>query len=171
MKLSRIISTLLTASMLFTSTAAFSQSVPSPDPEPEDTIAKIAPLKKGHVAPFAGVLFSPKAAATVITEYETFDQRIKVEVDKVIKTESAKRHFEVNEANSKCITSKTLLQADIDAKASEIKRLNIDLIAAKKDAANAIANAPSRLLWTGIGVAAGAATAILITFAVTQATK
>jgi len=171
MKLNRVISTLLVASMTLTSSTAFTQSVPSPDPEPEDVIAKIAPLKKGHVAPFAGVLFSPKATATVITEYETFDQRIKVEIDKVIKTETAKRQFEVNEANSKCITSKTLLQADIDAKASEIKRLNTDLINARKDADDAIANAPSRLLWTGIGVAAGAATAILLTFAVTQATK
>jgi len=169
MKIKKLVSVVLTTSMLFSSTAAFAQksNVPSPEPDPEEQIAKISPMRKGNRAPFTGVLFSPRATATVVTEIETFDERMKIEIDKAVRDVTAKKQFELNELDSKCITAKTVLQADIDAKSSRIKQLSKDL----SDAQDAAANAPSRLLWAGIGVLAGAATAVLITFAVNQASK
>ena len=169
MKIKKFLAVMLAASMFYSSTAAFAQksSVPSPDPDPEEQIAKISPMRKGNRAPFTGVLFSPRATATVVTEIETFEERMKIEIDKAVRDATAKKQFELNETDSKCTTAKTILQADIDAKSSRIKQLSKDL----SDAQDAAANAPSRLLWTGIGVLAGAATAVLITFAVNQASK
>lgn len=169
MKLKKITATALAVSIICSSTILFAQnsSVPSPDPDPEDQIARISPMRKGYPAPFTGVLFSPRATATVITELESFDERMKIEIGKAVRDVDAKKQFEISEIESKCTTAKTVLQADIDAKSARIKQLNKDLL----DAQAAAANAPSRLLWVGIGVFAGAVTAVLITFAVNQASK
>ena len=141
--------------------------VPSPEPDEQDQVSKISPMRMGDTAPFSGVLFSPKATATVITEIETFDERMRLEVDKAVRDVIAKKQYEINETTSKCTTEKSVLQADIDAKSKHITKLTKDLEIAQ----NEIANAPSRLVWAGVGVAIGAATAILITFAVNQASK
>ena len=61
----------------------------------------------------------------------------------------------------------TILQADINTKSKQLISLTKDL----QNAQNTAANAPSRLVWAGIGIFAGAATVILITFAVNQASK
>ena len=166
MNFKRAISLGTCLSLIFSTTKLHAQS-PSPEPDPQETISKISPMRQGDVAPFTGVLFSPKATATIITEFETFDERMKLEVDKAVRDTIAKKQFEINEVSSKCTTDKTVLQADITAKSKQITKLSEDLQVAQ----NAAANAPSRLVWTGIGVAVGAATAILITFAVNQASK
>lgn len=166
------LSAILAISLTLTPITAIAKepvNIPSPDPDTE--VARISPMRKGHAAPFTGVLFSPKATATVLEEIQTFNERMKIEVDKAVKDLSAKKQFELDEATSRCTTAKTVLQADIDAKDARIKSLTKDLKDAEDAKRDAIENSPSRLLWAGLGVAAGAATAILITFAVNQASK
>jgi len=164
--LKKLIAIVLTATVLCTSTSASAQKSSTISPEADQT-ARISPLRKGNPAPFTGVLFSPKATATVIAELESFDEKMKIEVDKAVRDVISKKQFELNESESRCITSKTILQAEIDTKSARIKRLSKDVA----DAQSAAANPPSRVLWAGLGVIVGAVTTVLITFAVNQASK
>ena len=166
MNLRKFISLCICNCLFLSSVAAYAE-IPSPDPDPQELISKISPMRQGDIAPFAGILFSPNATATIITEFETFDERTKLEIDKSVSDIISKKQFEINEINSKCITDKTILQADINTKSKKLISLTKDL----QNAQNTAANAPSRLVWTGIGIFAGAATVILITFAVNQASK
>lgn len=166
MNLNKFISWSTCISLILSSTTLRAE-IPSPEPDPQELISKISPMGKGDTAPFSGILFSPKATATIISEIESFDERIKLEINKAVSDTIAKKQFELNEVSSKCTTDKAVMQAEINAKSKRITKLTEDLQVAQ----NAAANAPSRLLWAGIGVVAGAATAILITFAVNQASK
>jgi len=154
-------------SCLFISSTTVHAEIPSPEPDPQELISRISPMRQGDIAPFSGILFSPKATATIVAEFESFDERMKIEVDKAVSDINSKKQFEINEISSKCTTEKTILQADINSKTKQITKLTEDLQIAQ----NALSNSPSRLVWAGIGVAVGAVTAILITFAVNQASK
>lgn len=142
------------------------ESILSPEPE-EDLKPRISPMRTDDIAPFSGILFSPRATATIITELETVNQKIAIEVNKAVKDATAKKQFEIDEINSKCITSKSTLQATINANEKRIMQLRKDL----KDAQDIANNSPSRLLWASLGVGTGVALTILITFAVNQSTK
>ena len=167
MNLKKLTTLVLLAVLLCSSTSAFAQKPNIPSPDPDDQVAKISPMRKGDSAPFTGVLFSPRATATLIAELEAFNERIKIEVGKAMSDQIAKNQFNLNESESKFTTFKLIQQADIDTKTLRIKQLSKDL----SDAQNAAANAPSRFLWAGLGAVVGVATTVLITFAVNQASK
>lgn len=170
MKFQKTTSLILSIILILTSKNVFSQqklNVPSPDPDPVQKNAQISPMSKGRVAPFTGVLFSTKATAVVISEIESVNDKIKIEIDKAVSDLTAKNQFQVSELENRCATEKSISQAEINSKIARINQLTDELKTARKEAADS----PSRLLWAGIGVAAGAATAILITFAVNQASK
>lgn len=135
------------------------------DPLPEVTgPAVITPLQKSQPAPFAGILFSPRAAAVVGTEVLNFPQRLSIEVEKAVKDIEAKKQFEYNELNTVCVSDKTQMQARIDANQKRINVLEKDL----QDAQDAV---PNRWAWFGLGAAAGVAVTVGTVFVVLESTK
>lgn len=124
----------------------------------------ITPVQKGQPAPFAGILFSPRAAAVVGTEIASHPEKLKIEVDAAVKKAEAQKDFKYNELNTTCTSDKSQLQARIEANEKRIKIL-------EKDLQDAIDDAPNRFVWLGIGAGAGIALTVVTVFAVSQATK
>lgn len=87
----------------------------------------ITPLNKGQVSPYAGVLFSPEASAYIITELESFPERIKIEVDAATATAESNKNFKINEITIQCKTDKELLQASLDAQKKNILLYEADI--------------------------------------------
>lgn len=153
------------------STSAPSASVPSPDPPPASPSAStfvdpamIAPLQQGQAAPFPGILFSPRAAATVATEISTMKERIKIEVDAAVRYAEAQKDYKYNELNTSYVSDKSRYIATIDANEKRIKLLETDLSKTRSEMPNAT-------LWFGVGTGVGVLATVLTVFAVSQASK
>lgn len=141
---------------------------PPPAPGEPDVGAAISPMKKGQVAPFTGILLSPRATAVLITQINTMQDQIKVEVDHARAEEQARCDFRVNETTTKLETDKKILQAQLtDAS----KRVNI-LTAQLKTEED---NRPNMPLWAGLsaalGVVVGVGLSALTVFAMGAAAK
>ena len=124
----------------------------------------LSPLSKGQPAPFPGVLFSPRAAASVVTDVSTVKDKIKIEVDSAVKAVESKKDFAFNELNTTCAADKARASASLEANVKRIALLEKDLQEAKK-------SAPNRGLWFGLGAAGGVVVSILVTITVVQLTK
>jgi hypothetical protein len=139
----------------------------SPDPQapttPQDP-AVIAPLKQGQPAPFPGILFSPRAAASVATDLSTAKERTQIEVEVAVRSSEAKKDFKYNELNILYASDKSRAEATNEANLKRIQLLETELKKAQD-------SAPDRTLWFGIGAGAGVIVTVLTVFAVTQATK
>jgi len=133
--------------------------------------AAISPLKKGQSAPFAGVLLTPKAVATIITELGTIKEKIAIEVESASKTIEAKKNFELSESKTNCNSDKKIIQAVVDEKLSRIKILE-DEFKKSEDALKQSQDAtPSRALWMSVGFVGGVVVTVITVFAVSQAVK
>lgn len=133
--------------------------------------AAISPLKKGQSAPFAGVLLTPKAVATIITELGTIKEKIAIEVKSSSNTIEAKKNFELAELKTSCNSDKKIIQAVVDEKLSRIKNLEA-VIKKSEDALRQSQDAaPSRTLWLGVGFVGGVVVSVITVFAVSQAVK
>ncbi len=125
-------------------------------------------MRKGQIAPFTGVLLSPRALATVVAELNAIQDRIKIEVDLAVGIAEAQCDFEVAETENRLGTDKRILQAQLNENQKRIAILNEQL---KKEEDNRT-NAP---LWIGLGVGggfvAGVAVTVLVAFAVNSASK
>ena len=146
-------------------------STPSPDsPAPPKTFLSpddpgmISPLLKDQKAPFPGILFSPRAAASMSTDISTMKDKVKIEVDAAVHTAEAKKDFLYNELKIQCVSDRSRLEANIDANQKKIQILEADL---KK----AIDATPSRSTWFGIGAASGIVFTLATAFAVSRLTK
>jgi hypothetical protein len=183
MNIQKIVSTILLACML-TPRVALAQGAPSPDPDPptivkeplpspsllpgeKDPGAAISPMKKGQRAPFTGVLLSPEASANVIVEFETFQERMRLEVDKAIKQEQADCQKKVSDLDAKSVADKKILKANVDEKGRTITNLNAEIKKLKDEKATEWA--PTT--WMGIGTAGGILLTVLTAFAISKATQ
>jgi len=182
MKIRKIISTTLLVSML-TPQVALAQGVPSPDPDPpaakeplptpnlipgeKDPGLAISPMRKGQRAPFTGVLLSPEASANIIIEFETFQERIRLDVNKAIKQEQADCQKTMSDLAAKAAADKKILQANIDQKGRTISDLNVEVKKLKEEKATEW----SPTAWIGIGAAGGILVTVLTAFAISKATK
>lgn len=147
--------------------SAWAQTPPRiPSPEPDEK-AQIAPVFKGDRSPFTGVVFSTRATATVIAEIDSFHERIAAEVRKAQRDAEAQKKFEISELEAKTTREKSIIRSELEAEQKHSKKLKDDV----KRLEDEVSNAPSRLLWTGLGVAGGVLVTVLITFAVNQASK
>lgn len=131
----------------------------------------ISPLRKKQRAPFVGILFTPRAAATLITEVELINDKIAIEVKKAVDDVTAKKDFEHKEAATKCTTDKKVLQASVETADARIQQLEGELKRAEKATADAIAAAPKRSTWTTLGFVGGVVVTVATVFAVNQASK
>lgn len=176
----KIISHLLLSAML-TSEIGFAD-VPSPEPEEKISIGiitlppqqlqpgepdpgrAISPMKKGQKAPFTGVLLSPRAVSEIIVEFESFDEKLHLEITRAINQEQASCDKKVNDLTAKTTAIQKELQANLDASRRETDAFKTELKNVKDSQIN-----PYFLV--GAGVAGGIALTLLSTYAIVQITK
>jgi len=182
MNLKKLISILLLSSLILPSiataqesispevdpffTKGFTKSLPSTKllPGEKDPGNAISPMKRGQRAPFSGVLFSPSAVATTIVEFESFEERLHIEIMKSVAEERAAGDKRLSDANAIAVADKKVLQSNFDAAKREATAFKIEL----KDLKD---SQPNPYLWAGLGGAGGIVFTLLTVFAVTQITK
>lgn len=166
---------LLCCSLICQSSYSYAQSkiennlsIPSPDGENEEDVGKaLSPMKKGQKAPFTGVLFSSPAAAEIIVELESFQEKVQIEVDNAIKLQQINCKKEIDELKIKSSTDKKILETRIEGNLKVINNLNLELKKANEKAASGL---PS-FFWFGIGTVSGIAITVVTAYAISQATK
>lgn len=164
----KIISLLLAFSM-FLPTVSYAEGIvkiPTVQalPDESDVGDAVSPLKKGQKAPFTGVLFSPSAAATILTEITTFDERVKLEVENAKRICTAKCDFEKAEMSAHFDAERKVLIASSEEKSSRIQVLTSEITRLESEKTNPY-------LWTGVGVAGGTVVTLLTLFTINQVVK
>lgn len=154
------------SSLLFVSCLAHGGDIKQPTLSPD--LALVCPLAQGQQAPFSGVLLSVKASAMVIGEYGLLDERVRIEVDNATKIAEIKMNFELKEQESKFITERTTLQAQITARDEKISLLDRDLKKSEEDVKRLIEDTPNRAIWAGIGFVSGIVFTIATAYAIGQ---
>lgn len=145
------------------------QSLPLPQLQPgeKDPGIAISPMRRGQRAPFSGVLFSPRAVADVIVEFESFEERLHIEIMRTINEQQAECDKKLSDVENKLTTDKKILQANIDSKDKVIKELHGQIKILKDEQ-------ESRWhpgAWLGIGAASGIALTVLTAFAISKASQ
>lgn len=141
---------------------------PPPAPGESDVGAAISPVKKGQIAPFTGILLSPKATATIIANLNALQEQIKIDVDHMRAEEQVKCDFKVSETTIHLEADKKILQAQVD---EQNKRITIVTDQLKKEEVGR----PNTPLWvglgTGVGLIIGVGLSALTVYAVGHASK
>lgn len=163
----KISSILVSLSLLF-SQIAIAQDIeinPDPDPKEKSTTVKlppspqplpgepdvgdaISPMKKGQVAPFTGLLLSPSAVATIISDIQTQKDRTKLEVKRATSLLHANHEHEKAIIKIRNESDSRISQLRIDQQKKELDRLDSLLKKEREDRAN-----PAT--WVSIGVVGG----------------
>jgi len=184
MKFTKFVSTILLVSFLMPN-IALAQGTPSPDPDPAEKGVKgslpmpkllpgekdpglaLSPMKRSQRAPFTGVLLSPAAVADVIVEFESFEERLHIDVMRTIKEQQADCDKKLADTETKFNADKKILEANIGSKDRSIKTLQ-DQVKILKDEQNSRWPVGA---WIGVGAAGGVALTILTAFAISKATQ
>jgi hypothetical protein len=164
----KLIATTLLCCMTFSNTLKAEPIIKFPTvvkpPTELDLGNAISPIKKDQIAPFTGVLLSPGATSTIIVELSSIPDKVKLEVDRAVRTCLAEGEFAIKEAQSRYTADKVVLQASIDEK---LKRISVlEEVVKKQEAQKA-----DPYIWAGLGLASGIIVTIATAFAVTQVTK
>lgn len=130
----------------------------------QDVGSAVSPMKKDDRAPFTGVLLSPRAIATILSQFRNQKEQTKIEVDHAVSVERTQQEFKLAEVKTTLETDKKILESQLLARKKEINILDERL---KKEESSK-ANIP---LWTGIGVGGGIAVTVLTVFALSSASK
>lgn len=133
-----------------------------------DDLSLVCPLVQGQQAPFSGVLISSKATAMIVSEYDYFDERLKVEVENAIKVEQIRANFALKEQDSKFSTERTTLQAKIDSQDEKLKIFEKDLQKSEANVKLLVEEMPSRTTWFGIGLVTGIVFTIATAYSIGQ---
>jgi hypothetical protein len=117
-------------------------------PNAEKDLTAISPLRKSQIAPFTGVLLSPMAIATIISEIKFQQDKIDIEVKKAVTL--AKSEFDYNQQifENKCVADKKIIEASVEEKSKQIALLDSTL---KKE----LDSRPNPVMWSLLGLAAG----------------
>jgi len=130
--------------------------------------AAISPMRKGQAVPFTGVLLSPKATATIITQLKLFPDLLAIEVNKTRGEELARCNFRVSEVETRLEADKKILGAQLEERN---KHISILVEQGKQDEKNRV-NTP---VWVGLGATAGfvigAGLTVLTAYALNQSSK
>lgn len=169
----KFIASLLIGAQLSIAVPAFADPVvlpqpPVPIPGEVDVGAALSPMKKGQIAPFTGVLLSPKATATIVAQLNSLQEQINIEVEHARAEERARCDFRVSEQETTCTADKKVLQAQVESRDKQLQILNEQL---KKEQESR----PNTTLWVGLGVGGGfllgVALSALSVYAVNQSSK
>ena len=167
MNRNKVVAVFMTAAFTLSSVAAGQQHQESIQVQPTTSasgVVAISPLRKGQPAPFSGVLFTPRAAASVATEINTFRDRLKIETTSAVASAEAKKDFKYEEAAAACKADKGMLSATI---MSERERS----IFLEKEVQRLKDETPSKAMWVGAGALGGVTLTLLTVFAVSRAAK
>lgn len=139
---------------------------PSPELQPgePDVGAAVSPMKRGQIAPFTGVLLSPKALATVVADLNSMTDQIKIEVDRARGEEKARCDFSVSQVRTELETDKKIMQAHVDDDQAQLRILEDHLKKAEQSQSNA-------LIWGFVGLGSGIAVSLLTVAVVSAVTK
>jgi hypothetical protein len=135
----------------------------SPDSEAHIGAA-ISPLSKGLRAPFTGLLLSPEAIATIITELSSYQSLLEIELAKAKAEYEASLSFSLNKLKIEHETDKEILLSQIKSSDKRIVELGILL---QKE----IDRRPNVFLWTSLGVLGGVGLTLLTVFAISGASN
>ncbi len=157
------ISLLLTSSTLYGSPPSSKISLPPINvPEGETSVgAAISPMSKGNRAPFTGLLLSPLAVATIISELSSYQEMLEIELTRVKAEYEADMKFRLNRLKIEHEADKTVLNTQIETANKRIIELGYLL---QKE----IDNRPNIFLWSSLGVLGGIGITLLTVFAVSQ---
>lgn len=137
-------------------------SVTTPTNE-SDPGAVISPLRKGDKAPFTGVELSPRAAASIMTDMNTFVDRLRIETDKVRQEDAAQRDYQLQQQRNASDADKKVMQAQLAARQKEL-----DVATARLKESESRA---TPTFWTCLGAAGGIGFTLLTIWTVTRVTK
>jgi len=135
---------------------------PKPSLNEPDPGAAISPMKKNQKAPFTGVLMSPRAVATIMTQINHFSDQLKIENDKVRADVIAQCDYKLAQQKNTLETDKNVLQVQLDARQKEI-------LAAQLAAKKVSDDRPNVTLWTTLGAVGGIVLSTITIFAVSYA--
>jgi len=118
-----------------------------------DNTSYMTPLNKGMPSPYAGVLLSPPAIASIIADKESVPETIKIETDKARAEEQAASQFKVSEIEDKAKTYKAILETQVNGMLKQSNDWEKKVIDCenKKDLT---------VLWLSLGAVGGIATTI-----------
>lgn len=133
-------------------------SVPSGEVDVGDAIS---PMPKGARAPFTGLLLSPRAVATLITELSSYQELLEIETRRLRQEYDADIEFKLNKLKIEHEADTSVLKARLESSNSTIIDLGNQL-------QHEIDNRPNVFLWTSLGVAGGIALTLLTLFATAQ---
>ena len=170
MNVKKLVSSILLCTIVLSPALAsaddFKITLPSPpalQPGEKDVGAAISPLKKGQAAPFTGVELSPLAVATIISELNSFADKIKIETDRARAEEQAKCDFKVSETQAKATADLKISQAQLINSKNQVNILNDQVAKLEKDK-------PNMPFWMGLsglaGLLVGVGASVLTVFAV-----
>jgi hypothetical protein len=158
-KMKKLIASILAATLTLSSVSYADPPQPTNDPG-----KVVAPLAQGQSAPFPGVLFSQSAAASVVTDFKSFDGKMAIEIVAAVKKAEALKDAKYNDLATDCKAAQEVRDAQIDAQKKTIKQLT-DTVKSLQD------STPNRALWAGVGFVGGVFVTVVTVFAITQATK
>lgn len=144
---------------------AATPSLPSVEPLPgePDVGSAISPMKKGQVAPYTGVLLSPKALATIVTELKSFDERIKIELERANGESKARCDYEINAVKIAAETDSKVAQARLEENQKRIEILEETIEEQQTSQSDPV-------LYGGLGFGIGVAATVLLAYATTRVT-
>lgn len=127
----------------------------------------VAPLQKGQVAPFSGVILNKVAVSKVIIDQKTRKEGLQIEVDKAVSDALSKKNKECSDTAANLENSNSQLEARLVTfdKTLTLKQQEIDSL--KKQ----LESAPDKNLWLGIGFTGGVVFTLLTVFATSQVAK
>lgn len=140
------------------------QITPEPAKSDVDVGAALSPLKKLQSAPFAGVLLSPLAVATLIADINARKEETQIEVDRATKTMQANSDYEKSILMNKCDADSRVFTAKLDHRQKEIEILTAALEEQEKQRQDPLA-------WAFIGLATGIVSATITASVITAVSK
>jgi hypothetical protein len=132
-------------------------------PGEQDVGKAISPMKKYQVAPFSGLLLSPKAVAQIMAELDSYDEKVKIVTEKALADDRAASELKLSEMKTRLEADNKLLQSALQSKIDELKIVN--------DALKKAENKPDVLPWAIGSFAVGAGVALTAVIAIAISLK
>lgn len=137
---------------------------PAAQPNEPDVGAAISPMKRNQQAPFTGVLLSPAAVASIIADINSKNEAIRIEVDRAIKSQSAKHEYDISLLKLRSESDNKISQIRIDEQRKELNRVDEQLKKEREDR-------PNPMVWASLGLGAGIILSTLTASAIVYATR
>jgi hypothetical protein len=122
----------------------------------------ISPMKLGQKAMFSGLLLSPSAVATVISNLDHQKQACDIEVKKATDTDTAQCTLKVTIADNATVRVQSVSDAEVKSRDAQIKTLSDALQKAQSSSS-------SPYIWAVVGVVSGIALTLGTVFLVSKA--